>query len=252
MTGTIDAIYRYPIKGLTAHAMSETALQPGAALPLDRAYAIEHGCGRFDASAPRTLDRVNFLTLMRDERLAALEARFEEADATLSLFRAGKQVARGDLRTVAGRAVLEQFFAAYMHGEVRGAPKIRHADGHSFADAGNKCVHLINLQTLQELERAVGRPVGALRFRPNFAVSGPDPWQEFSWLGRDIEMGTARLHVLARTERCAATNVDPVTATRDLDIPALLRRRWGHCDFGVYATVIESGTVRADDTVRCH
>lgn len=250
MTGRVEAIYRYPVKGMTAHAMATVALIEGETLPFDRAYAIENGPGRFDESNPKTLARNNFLMLMRDERLAALDARFDDVDQTLSLFRSGKQVAKGDLTTTSGRAILEQFFAAYMHDELRGAPKIRRADGHSFADSDEKCVHIINMETLHDLERASGRPLDPLRFRPNFVVSGFGIGQEFSWTGREIEIGSARLHVFERTQRCAATNVDPTTAHRDLDIPATLQRHWGHTNFGVYARVIEGGSVRPGDEVR--
>ena len=103
MTGRVEAIYRYPVKGMTAHAMATVALIEGETLPFDRAYAIENGPGRFDESNPKTLARNNFLMLMRDERLAALDARFDDVDQTLSLFRSGKQVAKGDLTTTSGR-----------------------------------------------------------------------------------------------------------------------------------------------------
>lgn len=247
--GKVEAIYRYPVKGLTAHALTCAQLTTGGVLPFDRAYAIENGPGRFDESNPKTLDRIAFLMLLRDERLAALEARFDDQDQTLTIFRSGKQVARGNLNSTAGRAILEQFFAAYMRDELRGAPKIRHADGHSFADASSPCVHLINLESLHDLERVIGRPLNPLRFRPNFVVSGIEAWQEDAWVGRDIEAGSVRLQVFERTQRCAATNVDPETASRDLDIPATLMRRWGHSNFGVYARVVDGGTVATGNAV---
>lgn len=250
MSGEIEAIFRYPVKGLTGQALTEVWLEPGSALPFDRAFAIETGSGRFNPSDPKALPRENFLNLLRDERLAVVEARFEENDSTLSLFRAGKRVAHGNLTTTAGRAIIEQFFAAYMGDSARGVPKIRFARAHSFGDAGHDCVHVINLATLSDVERAVGRPLSALRFRPNIIVRGFEPWEEFSWIDREIVVGDAHLKVFGRTERCAVINVDPTTAHRDLDIPATLRRHWHHADFGVYARVIgNEAHVRAGDPV---
>jgi uncharacterized protein YcbX len=49
--------------------------------------------------------------------------------------------------------------------------------------------------------------------------------------------------VTKRIQRCAATNVDPTTAMRDLDIPRTLMRHLGHFDCGVYAEVREDGAV---------
>src|SRR5499426_4380288 len=99
----LAALYRYPVKGLTPERLDRVELEPGATLPFDRAYAIENGPGRFDPAAPRHLPKVNFLMLMRDERLATLKTRFDDASETLSIFRDGKQVVRGQLATPLGR-----------------------------------------------------------------------------------------------------------------------------------------------------
>src|SRR5262247_4612171 len=99
----VSALYRYPVKGLTPERLDAVALEPGATLPFDRAYAIENGPGRFDPAAPRHLPKINFLMLMRDERLATLRSTFDARTHTLTLFRDGKQVVRGQLATPLGR-----------------------------------------------------------------------------------------------------------------------------------------------------
>jgi MOSC domain-containing protein YiiM len=52
-----------------------------------------------------------------------------------------------------------------------------------------------------------------------------------------------------RITRCAAVNVDPETATRDLGIPQALMRRLGHADCGIYAEVIRGGTIGVGDAI---
>jgi uncharacterized protein YcbX len=237
----LAALYRYPVKGLTPEALERVSLAPGETLPFDRAYAIENGKGRFDAQAPRHLPKINFLMLMRNERLATLKSSFDDATETLTIFRDGKQVARGQLSTPLGRQLLEQFIAAYMKAELRGAPKIVHAPEHSFSDVAAKCVHIVNLASVRELEKRLGRPVDPLRFRANLYIDGLAPWAEFGWLDREIEVGPVRLEAFARTTRCEATNVDPATGSRDMAIPAQLMRAWGHQDFGIYARVAAGG-----------
>ena len=66
---------------------------------------------------------------------------------------------------------------------------------------------------------------------------------------REIQIGTARLKVVGRTQRCAATNVNPDTAERDMNIPLTLRKGFGHMDMGVYAEVVADGTVKTGDPV---
>jgi hypothetical protein len=241
----VAALYRYPVKGLTPEPMQRVALRAGETIPFDRAWAIQNGPGRFDPSAPRHLPKINFLMLMRDERLATLRSRFDDATQTLTILRDGKQVARGQLTTPLGRQLIEQFIAAYMKAELRGAPKIVHAPGHSFSDVAAKCVHIVNLASVRELERALGRPVDPLRFRANLYLDGLDPWAEFGWMDKEIAVGPARLSVFARTQRCEATNVDPASGTRDMAIPASLMRTWGHQDFGIYAKVAAGGEIAA-------
>jgi uncharacterized protein YcbX len=245
--GIVRGLYRYPVKGLSAEAMQQMALTAGEAAPFDRVYAIENGPGRFDPANPHHLPKINFLMLMRDERLATLKTRFDETTHTLTILRNGKQVARGQLSTPLGRKMIEQFLAAYMQTELRGAPRIVFADGHSFSDMAAKCLHIISLDTLRELERAAGTPLNPLRFRPNVVMEGLGAWQEFDWIGKTLSVGGARLRVLERTQRCAATDVDPETGKRDTAIPAVLQRTWGHADFGVYAQIAGDGTIAVGD-----
>lgn len=245
----VAALYRYPLKGFSAEQMDAVDLSPGQTLPFDRAYAIENGPGRFDAQAPKHLPKINFLMLMRDEKLATLSAQFDADSHILTILRDGKQVARGALNTRIGRQMIEQFISAYMSDALRGPPRIVQAPGHSFSDVADKCVHIVNLASLRELERVSGQKLNPLRFRANVYLDGLEPWAEFGWLGSKIKIGHARLSVFKRTQRCAATNVDPDSAERDIDLPAALSRTWDHTDFGVYAKVESGGCARVGDQV---
>ena len=136
-----------------------------------------------------------------------------------------------------------------MGAELRGPPKIVHAPGHSFSDAAVKCVHIVNLASVRELERTLGRSVDPLRFRANLYLDGGAPWAEFGWMGKEIEVAGSKLAVFARTARCEATNVDPVRGVRDMAVPAHLQRTWGHRDFGLYAKVVAGGEVAVGSPV---
>ena len=49
--------------------------------------------------------------------------------------------------------------------------------------------------------------------------------------------------MLKRTQRCAATEVNPQTAERDLRVPFLLRKHYGHLDMGIYAEIVQGGAI---------
>ena len=245
----IDAIYRYPVKGLSPQPLPRTRLAPGATLPADRLYAIENGPSGFDPASPAYFPKIMFLMLMRNERLAALRTDYDEANHTLIIHLEGREAARGDLRTKEGRLAIEAFFRRYMPKELRGPPKVLHGDGHSFSDVAKKVVSIINLASVAAVENAASAPINPLRFRANVYVAGWPAWREFDLLGAQIAMGGARLQVVKRIVRCAATEVDPATGIRDLNIPDTLMQSFGHADCGVYAEVIAGGEIAVGDTV---
>ena len=57
------------------------------------------------------------------------------------------------------------------------------------------------------------------------------------------------MKVIKRIVRCAATNVDPATAARDMNIPHTLMRELGHADLGVYAEVLDGGEIATGDAI---
>ena len=250
----IQSIYRYPVKGLTPEPLARAVLTPGQTIPGDRLYAIENGPSGFDPAAPSYLSKTHFLMLMKNERLANLHASFDQDSHTLTIAlpspdRSDDGTVSGDLRTAAGRTKIEAFFATYCAGELRGPPKILHADGHSFSDVARKVVSIINLASVAEVEKMVGAAVNPLRFRGNVYVEGWPAWSELDLVGRALKIGGTRLKVVKRIVRCAATNVDPDTGARDLAIPQTLLRNLDHADCGIYAEVVEGGEIAAGDEI---
>ena len=249
-TATIQAIYRYPVKGLSPEKLERTGLAVGKTIPCDRLYAIENGPSGFDPAKPATLPKQRFLMLMRNARLAELRTAFDETTHCLTIHAEGREAARGDLRTPEGRTAIERFFAGFCAPELRGPPKLLHAVGHSFSDVARKVVSIINLASAAALEAAAGAPVNPLRFRGNIHVEGWPAWREFDYLGAELAIGpTARLKIVKRIVRCAATEVDPDTGIRDLAIPRTIMEAYGHADCGVYAEVIQGGAIAAGDTI---
>ena len=112
-----------------------------------------------------------------------------------------------------------------------------------------KVISLINQASLAALEAAAGARRHKRRFRANIWFSGAPAWAEHGWLGRELLVGGARLKVTHRIPRCAATEVNPITAERDADPVAELRAAFGHVDLGVYAEVVEAGRIAMGDAI---
>jgi uncharacterized protein YcbX len=253
---TISAIYRYPVKGLSPEPLRSVALTPGRCLPQDRRFAIALPATRFDPEHPEWLAKTHFAMLMRDEALAQLHTRFDAERGELAIDQGGRDQLRANLTEPEGRQRAGEFFTAFLDGAVAGPVRIVEAPGHAFADARRKpnattdqYVSLINRASIAALERAISAPVDPLRFRANVYFDGAPAWSELDWLERPIRVGGTRLRVIAAITRCAATQVNPTSAARDLDIVGGLQRGFGHNLMGVYGEVVEGGEIAVGDAL---
>ena len=250
MPAIIDSIYRYPVKGLSGEFMERAEFAVDQGLPGDRQFALARAGTRFEPDEPHWQPKTSFLMLMHDERLAALTTSYREADGTLTICRDGRKVVQAKLTTPIGRGVVEEFFCAYLRDQISGRPKLVTApQQRMFSDHSEPLVSLINLASVRDLERVVGKTIDPLRFRANVHVDGIPPWSELHWPGAEIALGEARLLVTETIKRCAAVNVRPGRGVRDMNIPQALRQGFGHVDCGVYARVIAPGNIAVGDTV---
>jgi uncharacterized protein YcbX len=245
----IESIYRYPVKGLSPEPLPQVSLSRGKPLPNDRRYAIENGPSGFDPADPKYFPKSYFLMLMRDERLAALRTHYDDDSHVLTVRHDGGEAVRGNLETAEGRAAIETWFKGYCAKELKGPPKVLSGGDHSFSDVAKKVVSIINLASAAALEDLVGQPVDPLRFRGNLYVAGWPAWSEFDLVGKTLAVGDARLTVVKRIQRCAAVNVDPQSAARDLNLPNTMMRQLGHMDCGIYAEVVSDGRIATGDAI---
>src|SRR5712691_115837 len=257
MVTTVTTIYRYPVKGLSAEKMDRVTLLPGECLPHDRRFAIALGSTRFDPQCPEWLSKTHFIMLMRDEKLAQLQTRFDAESGILTIAENSRVLLRGQMREPEGCRLVAEFFANFLGDAVKGPLRVVEAPGHSFADARrkpnattDKYVSLINRASIAALEAVVEAPVDPLRFRANVYLDGVPAWSELDWIGSEIALGGARLRVIAAITRCAATEVNPATAERDLDIVGALQRGFGHNLMGIYAEIVERGDIAIGDGLR--
>ncbi len=245
----IRALYRYPVKGLSGERLTTASPGRHETLPNDRAYALENGPSGFDPAAPAWQPKVKFLCGMKNARLAALDTHFDDASETLTIRRSGETVLQENIGSEPGRAAVERFFEAFMTDEKRGPIRLLRAPGHSFTDQARKAVSLINLATVKDVEAMIGKPVHPLRFRGNIFFDELPAWSEHDLVGQTIRIGSAVATIFKTTSRCAATEVNPETAERDIPIPQILRERRDNLILGIYAEIEAPGRFAEGDTI---
>jgi MOSC domain-containing protein len=115
-------------------------------------------------------------------------------------------------------------------------------------------VHLLTTATLDSLRELY--PQGRFevrRFRPNIVVqlaSGEKGFVENGWVGHTLAIGTAvRLNITGQCGRCVMTTLAQADLSND---PGILRTAVQHnkANVGVYAAVVQGGTIRRGDPVR--
>jgi len=92
-------------------------------------------------------------------------------------------------------------------------------------------------------------PVDPRRFRMLVQTSGAAPFAEDAWVGRDVRVGAAVVHIDETCPRCVVTTVDPETGERDLDALRAMITAKGIADLGLYGHVVEPGRIRVGDPV---
>ena len=248
----VNQLYRHPVKGLSPEAIQEAALDVDGYFPGDRMFAFENGPSGFDAQDPQHQPKIKYLMLMRHEALAALKTRFDDAARVLGISRGGSLLAQGHVDTPEGRAALERFFEAYLGAGLRGPVNLLHAPpGYRFMDSKKGFVSLLNLASIEAIGAAIGVGVlDARRFRGNILLDGMAPFAENDLVGKTLRIGAVELEVICRTDRCAATDVNPASAQRDTRMVEQLERIYGHHDCGLYARIKKAGTIRPGDDVQ--
>ena len=121
----------------------------------------------------------------------------------------------------------------------------------SFADCYP--VLAIGRSSLDDLNTRTPAPTSMRRFRPNFVVSGGEPYAEDGW--RRIRIGTVEFEGVENCERCELPTVDPETGIPDSKrepmrtLARYRRRATGGVFLGQNLVPRGAGTVRVGDRV---
>lgn len=116
------------------------------------------------------------------------------------------------------------------------------ADGYPFL--------LTSESSLAALNRALERPIGMERFRPNLVIAGALPYAEDRF--RHLRIGLSRFEALKPCSRCVIINTDQLTGDRDkgpleaLSKTHLIDQR---AMFGQNLVARDGGVLRVGDTV---
>lgn len=258
---TVQQLFTHPIKGLTPCECDRTFLTEGHGIKGDRAFALMFEEGEeVEAGEVPWQSKKHFAVQNDWPLLAALECRYEAETAVLTVKRQGVMLLEAETQTATGRSRIGAFFSDYL-ATLTPTPEARHPQRSPLRLVGNsngstrypdrEPVHisLLSQATLDRLSEVAGEWVDVRRFRPNVVLAGVSAWEEFNWIGKELELGTARIAVKARIGRCVNIEVNPDTGDRDLRLLSVLQEHFGHAQTGVLAKIIRSGSVAIGDAL---
>ncbi len=253
MTGRVENLYHYPIKGLSAQPLDTVTLTAGQGFPLDRAFGLARPNSGFNPQDPKPLPKTKFVVLARDAALARLKTKLDGSVLSIAF---GGTSQNFDISTPQGRDSAAKHVADCIALPDDMRPTLYSAEPHKFTDvsvvspAMMNAVSLINADSVAVFSKDIGHDISPARFRGNIVFSGLSPLSELEMVDRSLEIGEATLKIVRRTKRCPATEVNLETGERDVNVPKLLRDTYGHSDMGVYADVVQGGTVSVGDALR--
>ncbi|HYV20984.1 MAG TPA: MOSC domain-containing protein [Verrucomicrobiae bacterium] len=234
--GRLREIVRYPIKSMAGVA-AESALLGAHGLPGDRRYAFRR---------KRVLLGMPWLTASRlPELLLYQPVRFDDASGEpLPTHVRSPSGAHLELQSEELRAELA--------GRFRGGVELVRLDQGIFDETP---VSIISLATIAGIGREAGLELDPRRFRANFVLDTEQtkPFHEDGWVGHTLLFGEAdpppAVRVTKCDLRCVMINLDPDTAAQDARVMKTATRL-NRNNAGVYATVVQTGTIRVGDRVR--
>lgn len=252
-TLSVAALAFTPVKSLRLASAAELELGRTGARGDRTFYLIDERARMING---KKLGMMHEVTARHDERAARLELRFPGGEVVDGPVELGAELQTDFYREPrAARAVLGPFSAALSAHAGRPVRLVAPADGSTAVDRGPEgAVTMMSSASVELLARvAEVTQVDPRRFRMNIELSGPEANEEDSWIGRELDIGEARIRVEGHVGRCIVTTMDPETGRVDLPTLDLLRSyRKGApttepLALGVHCAVVREGTVRAGD-----
>ncbi|WP_420557216.1 MOSC domain-containing protein [Roseovarius sp.] len=245
MIATVAALWRHPIKGHGREALDTVTLTEGRTMPWDRRWAVAHEMSRADGTewAPCA----NFSRGAKTGTLMAISARVDDQSGSVTLAHPDRPDLTFDPEE--DQDAFLDWVRPLMPADRAQSARLVRVPGRGMTDTDYPSISLINLGSNDAMTDAMHQDISPLRWRGNIHLSGLDAWAEFDWVGQTLRIGDAELSVREPIKRCLATTANPQTGDRDADTLGTLNTRFGHQDFGIYATVTRSGDIRVGDTV---
>jgi uncharacterized protein YcbX len=251
---TVERIRITPVKATALRSVDEVRLEPFGVMENRRFYFVD--------------DALEQVSGPKNGPLARVRSSWDPSTEVLRLELPDGSVAEDVADRALDRQLVTDFYGRPVRGHIVDGPfadtvgawygrSLRLARTDEPGAANDvESLSLMSTASAGALASASGssRPLETRRFRMLFELGGCEPFEEDTWEGRLLRLGSdgAVIRVGGQIPRCAVTTFDPDTGVRDFGtLHAIKEVRGvnadGNLPFGVYGEVVEPGTVRVGD-----
>lgn len=228
----VVALYRYPVKGFTPEECEALTVLDEGRIAGDRVLGIRFADS--EAADDAWSKKFEFVALANTPGLARLRLQFDHESLKLRISLKDAALVEETLSD-SGRkriaAAIEDYVLRLDENPLSSHPgrlplrlvgdggTPRYQDN----EAGQVTLH--GRESLAAVAVAVDTPdLSERRFRSNVAVDGLAAWEEQSWVGRKVRIGSVVFNAVMPKGRCLATHANPETGERDLAVMSTLTR----------------------------
>ena len=221
----ITKLYKYPIKSLTPSKSESLTLNENGYIQGDRLFGF-----RFqDAGSRDNFEwqrKTNFAALMHMPQIAKLNVEYDEKNRQLIIRYDGNIIINANVDTQ--RDEIEEKFTEFVINSdtdlIKNFPQrfpfvfIGGENSNHFHDTPNGGLTLHSQESLNDLNNQLGYEIEHTRFRSNIIIEGINPWEEFDWIGKNIEINGLFFNVEKPVNRCLAINCNPSNGMTDKNV----------------------------------
>ena len=259
MSATISSINYCPVKSVSFQSVEKCQIKKNIGIINDRVFAfakdLEEAQARlFEKNVEERKGKWNkVLTLKNSPALNKYNFIFKDEKLTFSL--KDKEILTIDINQLREREALSNKISELEDSLKQPIVLMKNYEFPFFDTSISKkvdfvnSVSLLNVQSINDFQKKIGRKIETSIFRGNICVDGIEPWREREWIGKVIKINDVSFKVEKNIPRCVAINLKPQSDDNSFNLLQLLKKNYNHFDMGIYLTALDDGEINIGDTI---
>jgi len=259
MSATISSINYCPVKSVSFQSIQKCKIKKDIGVIGDRIFAFAKDLDLdqvklFEKNPDQRKGKWNkILTLKNSPALNKYNFIFKDEKLTLNL--KDREILTIDINQLNEREALSNKISELENSLKQPIVLIKNEEYPFFDTTISKKVNfvnsvsLLNIQSINDFQKKIGKGIETSRFRGNICIDGIKAWKEREWIGKVIKINNVSFKVEKNIPRCIAINLKPQTDDNSFDLLKLLKKNYNHFDMGIYLTALDDGEINIGNII---